>query len=412
MIPNSQSIPELPKDLSIAEPPGSAPLPAEPTSPAEQTPTASIPISPIAPIPTTAPIPTALIPTALIPTAATPIAPAIDTSATPPLQPIASPASQQSPFKLSQRSTLGLDDHAGSDTHSVRSGRSLGSTISTTVRHPEMHEPGLNSSFVETISASFADGKIVRANLVGEIGLSFNPTDLNGPFGTETIRLENLGTNDKLAPNPAFIDALPDRAGYFTVNLGPITKTQVAFKYQIHIAPEDVASPVPLILHSAWRIDGKHADCRLNYTLNSSYPADSLTFYDLAIVIHVDISSGARLLSCRASDGYKFRKESGIVYWKLGEVTITKQNPPKTLLARFTAEGDVKPSNTEARWEVSGILGSGVVLKKLEDSKGKGKEVEEDPFADEDEDGSQKGKESWTEVIAIKKWRAGSYVAT
>jgi hypothetical protein len=374
MVPNGQSIPELPKDPSLPEPPGSAPLPAEPTPPS---------------------------------------APTLDTSATPPPQQVGSPASQQSPFKMSQRSALGLDDYTGSDTHSIRSGRSLGSTVSTTIRHPEMHEPGLNSSLVETIHASFSDGKVARANLVGEVGLSFNPTDLNGPFGTETIKLENLGTNDKLAPNPAFIDSLPDKAGHFSVKLGLITKTQVAFKYQIHLSPEESAARVPLLIQSQWRTDAKQNDCRVHYSLNPSYPADSLKLSDLALIIHVDTTSGAKLQSCRASEGFKFRKESSLVYWKLGDITLTKESPPKPLLARFTCEGEVKPGNVEARWEINGSLGSGIVLSKLEESKGKGREVEEDPFADEDDDGSQKKEEeSWKDVLAIKKWRAGNYVAT
>lgn len=408
MIPNTQSIPEFPKDPSLTEPPGSAPLPAEVAPPAESIP-APAAVDAAAPV-TAIAAAAALRPAVTAPSPELPV-PTVDTATSPPLQPIGSPLSQHSPFKTS-RTALSLEDHAGSDTHSIRSGRSLGSTVSTTIKHPEMHEAGLNSSVVETISAAFADGKVAHASLVGEIGLSFNPTDLNGPFGTETIRLENLGTNDKLAPNPAFIDALPDRAGHFSVSLGQITKTQVAFKYQIHVTPENASAQAPLLLSTQWRVDSKQADCRLHYSLNPSYPADSLTFSDLAVVIHVDVSSGGRLLTCRASDGFKFRKESNFVYWKLGDVTLTKGSPPRPLLARIVTEGEVKPGSAEARWEVNGSIGSGVVLSKLEENKGKGKEVEEDPFADEGDDGSQKEKESWKEVKAIKKWRAGNYVAS
>lgn len=420
MIPNNQSIPELPKDPSLPEPPGSAPLPAEKAPQADaqvdSTPFIDTPAAATAAVvaPVTAVAAAAALGPAVTspssPSPEPPSAPTVDTAMSPPLPAIGSPLSQSSPFKTS-RTALGLEDHT-SDTHSIRSGRSLGSTVSTTVKHPEMHEAGLNSSFVETINATFTDGKVAKASLVGEIGLSFNPTDLNGPFGTETIRLENLGTNDKLAPNPAFIDALPDRAGHFTVNLGQITKTQVGFKYQIHVAPETAAAHVPLLLATQWRVDAKQADCRLHYTLNPAYPADSLTFSDFAVVINVDTSSGAKLQSCRASDGFKFRKESGMVYWRLGDVTLSKDAPSKPLLARIITEGEVKPGTAEARWEVNGSIGSGVILQKLEHDKGKGKEVEEDPFADEGDDGSQKEKESWKEVTAIKKWRAGNYNAS
>jgi hypothetical protein len=442
MIPNAQSIPELPKDPSLTEPPGSAPLPAEsfiqpdvtPVVP-EAVPVGQPSVETITPVDTVPPpheppndddVPlsvlaaaAALGPGVTVPAneptvSREPATPALDTTISPLLAPIGSPLSQQSPFRASSRTALGLDDYAGSDTHSIRSGRSLGSTVSTTVKHPEMHVEGLNSSIVETVSATFADGKVVRSNLVGEIGLSFNPTDLNGPFGTETIRLDNLGPNDKLAPNPAFIDTVPERPGLFSVNLGQVTKTQVAFKYQIHVTPENTSTQVPLLMSTQWRVDAKQADCRLHYTINPEYPAESLTFSDLSLVVHVEAPAGTRLISCRASDGFKFRKESGLVYWKLGDVTLSKASPPKPLLARVITEGEVKPGTTEARWEVHGSIGSGVLLSKLEETKGKEKEAEdeEDPFADEDESGSQKDKEQWREVTAIKKWRAGNYVVS
>lgn len=378
LVPGNQSIPEMPQEPTYASPPLSAPLPTSPDAPLD--------------------------------IASTP----------PPPRDLGSPVSQQSPLKLAHRNNLGLDDHTGSDTHSIRSGRSLNSTVSNTVRHPDMHEPGLNSSLVETIGATFTDGKVVRANLIGEVALSFIPTDLNGPFGTETIRLENLSANDKLAPNPAFIDTLPDRPGQFTINLGQITKTQVAFKYQIPLTAEESSSRVPLLLHPQWRVTPTQTDCKLHYTLNPDYPSPSLTFTDLTIILHIDPTSTARLQSCRASDGFKFRKESSLVYWRLGDVTLTKDAPLKPLLARFMTEGEVKPGGAEARWEVAGVVGSGIRILKLEEGKGKGKVVEEveeeDPFADEGEKGKgverEREKENWRDVGSVMRWRAGTYVAT
>src|ERR1700760_1873373 len=89
------------------------------------------------------------------------------------------PSNQITPFKLVHRSTLGTDDGNTSDTHSIRSGRSLSSSISTTVRHPDLHNPGLSASIVETVSAWFSDGTVDRAVQIGEIALAYNPTDSN-----------------------------------------------------------------------------------------------------------------------------------------------------------------------------------------------------------------------------------------
>ena len=62
-----------------------------------------------------------------------------------------------------------------SDTQSVRSGTSLGSLAH--VRHPEMTEPGLNSSIIETVSAVFEAGTITSASISGEIAFAHNSTD-------------------------------------------------------------------------------------------------------------------------------------------------------------------------------------------------------------------------------------------
>jgi F-BAR domain only protein len=59
-----------------------------------------------------------------------------------------------------------------SDSQSIRSANSLGSLVH--VKHPEMLEPGLNSSIIETVSATFEDGVIKSAKVSGEIAFSYN----------------------------------------------------------------------------------------------------------------------------------------------------------------------------------------------------------------------------------------------
>ena len=70
-----------------------------------------------------------------------------------------------------------------SDTHSIRSGTSLGGASSYSgiprMRHPEMqgpeYGPGLHSSIIETVSASFEEGVVKSARVTGEIALSYTP---------------------------------------------------------------------------------------------------------------------------------------------------------------------------------------------------------------------------------------------
>ncbi|KAI7052679.1 hypothetical protein KC352_g45486, partial [Hortaea werneckii] len=134
-------------------------------------------------------------------------------------------SSSASPFRPESRAT---GDHT-TDAGSIRSGRSLTSTGSQGLgKHTELHEPGLNSSIVETVSARFEDGNAVHSSLTGEIALAYHPADFSSPFGTENIKLENFSSLEKVAPNPAFITQVPDKEGEYSINLGQITKTQIA----------------------------------------------------------------------------------------------------------------------------------------------------------------------------------------
>lgn len=66
-----------------------------------------------------------------------------------------------------------------SDTQSIRSATSLSSVVQA--KHPEMHQPGLNSSVMETVSATFESGAVKSVKVNGEIALSFNPGDDPAP---------------------------------------------------------------------------------------------------------------------------------------------------------------------------------------------------------------------------------------
>lgn len=88
-----------------------------------------------------------------------------------PPQPASLPRSGAVAALASETSVAGT-----SDTQSVRSGNSLGSSLAHT-KHPEMAGPGLNSSIVETVSAVFEDGLVKSASISGEIALVNNPSD-------------------------------------------------------------------------------------------------------------------------------------------------------------------------------------------------------------------------------------------
>ncbi|KAK7712869.1 Suppressor of Profilin deletion [Botryosphaeria dothidea] len=331
--------------------------------------------------------------------------------------PASPPAARpQSPLRpASHRLNLG-EDHAASDTQSIRSARSLSSSHSHTVRHPDLHEPGLNSSIVETVSTWFEHGNVTRAVVIGELALAYNPTDLSAPFGNETIRLENFPVLEKVAPNPTFVDQVPDKAGDYTINLSSITRTQVAFKYQVHLDETNIASFAPIALTPAWKVEPTQASVILSYSLNPAFrlaPGQtSITLNNVILVIHLD-PTGAKSSHCQSKPVGTFSKDKSMIYWRLGEVILSADQPGQQLRARFYTDGEAKSGNVEARWEISGANasghGSGLGISQMVQA-GDAGDAEADPFADESAAPASPAI-TWKDVATVKKISNGTYTA-
>ncbi|KAF2203062.1 hypothetical protein GQ43DRAFT_500549 [Delitschia confertaspora ATCC 74209] len=323
------------------------------------------------------------------------------------------------PFQISHRPMLLDHNHAASDTQSVRSGHSLSSSASTTIKHPDMHRPGLNSSLVETVSAWFQHGTVTKAMVIGQLALAYNPVDLSTPFGTETIRLENFPVLEKVAPNPAFIEQVSDSPGSYTVDLARITKTSVAFHYQVHLDPSNLATFAPVVLSPAWKTEATQTSALLHYSLNPQFALGSATSVTLRnVVLILRLEPGVQALSCQSKPVGNFSKEKGLIYWRLGDVTLSRDQPAQTLRARFFTEAEAKPGNCEARWEIVGeqalTFGSGLTVSQMSTSKEtKHESGDSDPFADAD--GEESGRSTsvtvgWKDVSSVKKIASGTYL--
>lgn len=281
-----------------------------------------------------------------------------------------------------------------------------------------MHEPGLNASLVETVSAWFEQGKVTKAMVIGQVALAFNPVDLSaGPFGTENIRLENFPVLEKVAPNPAFIEQTVDNPGNYTVDLAKITKTSVAFHYQVHLETDNLASFAPLLLSPMWKPEATQTSAILNYSLNPSFnlgDASSVTLRNLVLILRLE--PGVKATSCQSKPAGTFSRDKGLIYWRLGDVTFSRDQPAQSMRVRFFTEGEARPGNTEARWEITGEqslrAGSGLGVSQSAglDSKAEG---EMDPFADADGDESAPPASpavGWKPVASIKRITSGTYL--
>lgn len=330
--------------------------------------------------------------------------------------PVLPPQPTSPAIKPPHRSLLS-EDHATSDTQSIRSGRSLSSSGSTTIKHPDLHDPGLSASLVETVSAWFEQGNVTKAMAIGQVALAFHPIDITaGPLGTESIRLENFAVLEKVAPNPAFIEQAGEVPGTYTVDLSKISKTSVAFHYQLHIEDSNIASLAPVILSPAWKSEPTQTSAILHYSLNPKFNlggATSITVRGLVLVIRLE--PGSKATSAQSKPPGTFSRDKGLIYWRFGDVTFFKDQVAQTIRVRFFTDGEAKPGNVEARWEINDeqslTLGSGLGVSMSAPLNEAKQDGEADPFADIDENAIPASPAiGWKPVTAVKKITSGTYL--
>ena len=285
----------------------------------------------------------------------------------------------------------------------------MSSLVNTAVRHPEMTQPGLNASVVETISSWFSQGQVTKAIVVGELALVNNSTEV-AASSTVDIRLDNFPVLEKVAPNPSFVTQMPSGSGEYSINTSQIARTSVAFKYQVHLEESNLAAHVPFILNPSWKIEPTQTSVIINYMFNPAFASSggrSVSLKNLIIIISLD---STKVQGCQSKPVGNFSKEKSLVYWKLGDVTLDAYaEAPQKLLARFSTELEAKPGSVEARWEISGEsaagLGSGLGLSQMNGSR---EERGSDPFADESV-GSGVPTGAWKEVGVTRKLISGKY---
>lgn len=316
---------------------------------------------------------------------------------------------------LSSHRQAGSADTGSSDTQSIRSGRSLGTGGATTM-HPEMHAPGLNFSLIETVSASIDHGQVTRSTVIGELALLHNRahhTDGISSHITETIRLDNFPTLEKVAPNPAFVTQLQDRPGEYSVDVSSMNNNAtIAFKYQLHLDDSLYSRQAPLLLTPSWKVEPTQTSVILTYTLNPAFSTITTQLHNVALVIYLDSNptnpASGRAISCQSKPAGTFSRDKNTIHWRLDDLTLTPGAPSQKLLARFTTDGEARAGRVEARWEITASdsshqLGSGLGVSRADAS------TAADPFADEGRTGSHG---SWVAVPSARRLVSGTYVAT
>jgi len=259
----------------------------------------------------------------------------------------------------------------------------------------------------------------IKNSISGEIALAYNSQEGDNP-STITVRMDNFAVLEKVAPNPAFITAVPDRAGEYTVSTNNIHKTAVAFKYQVHIGESNASSYSPIIISPAWKLEPHQASVIITWKSNPFYHRlnDCKKPFTLRNVIFVVGVEGAQSSSCQSRPTGTFSKERGRLAWKMGDLTIDPEdteNAGGKVLARFATDGMTKGTPVESRWEISGedaeTVGSGLTLSSAVSG---GEEEESDPFADAsgEDRSTAENQGTWNSVSVARKIVSGRCVSS
>ena len=309
-----------------------------------------------------------------------------------------------------------IPEDRASDANSVHSSHTL-SSVSGAFAHPELHEPGLNASIVETVNTWFSDGKVIKSFAIGEVALAYNSFGDKDNSPNETVRLDNFQLLEKVAANPALVTAntgeKEENAGEYSLSLTPITKSTptIAFKYQLHLDPESPSLYSPIIFSPAWQVQETQASVIIGYTLNPAFklPADTniLSLRNAVITVNIDATGGSKAVNAMMSptEGASFKKKQSMIVWKIPQLVVSSE--PQRLLARFITSGGAAPKagNVEAKWELSDASGSSLGVSAMS-----GGSTDVDPFADESVAATQT--KTWTAIPVSRKLVTGRYSAS
>lgn len=313
-------------------------------------------------------------------------------------------------------------DQTASDAGSIRSSRSLGNSAG--LKHPDMIGPGLNSSIIETVSATIEDGEVKSASVIGEIALvhgydqsspmassgmyiKLNACLTNDVVGTDTIRLSNFQLLEAIAPNHAFANELSaDKPGEYTIDLSQLAKPTVAFRYKVHIDTDNLASQAPTIIKPAWRPQDDKLGLVIEYGLNPAFSTTPITLTNFVILASYE---GGKAAGCQTKPTGTHLKEKSLIYWRIGDVTL--DTTMQKVIGRLVgAEGaQLKAGTIEVKWEYNSPVGAGgssLGVSRLDN----GRKEEVDPFADDSVAATPSGS-SWAEVKSVRKLISGKYDA-
>jgi F-BAR domain only protein len=242
---------------------------------------------------------------------------------------------------------------------------------------------------------------------------------------TQSIRINNFPALEAIGPNRIFVTNHADQPDQFTLDLNQLRPVQstIAFSYRLHVeADKPPVDRVPVLINPAWKPQGDKLGLLLQYKLNPTFKLEgsSVTLHNLVLfATYEGKASGAQ-----TKPSGTHLKEKHLVYWRLGDVTLTRGADFNKIVCRIIGDAGVepRPGKVEARWELSynnaEAEKDAITVSKLEEGKGKDKEVDvpvandDDPFADTDAASKVSNIEGrWVDIPGVRNAISGKYEA-
>ncbi|KAL5614634.1 hypothetical protein BROUX41_004733 [Berkeleyomyces rouxiae] len=302
---------------------------------------------------------------------------------------------------------------AGSDTLSVRSGTSMSGARQ--FRHPELTSEGLSASIVEMVAATFAPSGLKTVKMSGEIAFGYRPAEPVDREKKESILINNFLNLEAIGPNRIFVHpSVQGRNDQYSLDVSYLNRTTTAFTYRIHSEDENghsLAHNLPLSIEPNWTTRGDALNLRIMLNIYQDSKFDELVFKNVAISVNYKgLATGVK-----SKPAGTHLKERHVVYWRMPELHLKKGVPHKVICQIAGANGAPTPGHVDANWEyipqnVTESL-AGISISRLEETKGKGVEVEDDPFADEatSESSGLPGDMKWSPIPLAVKVVSGKY---
>lgn len=214
---------------------------------------------------------------------------------------------------------------------------------------------GLKPAITENVNVLMKGGEVIKVMITGEINLWYKP--LSTSSDSPTLRLSAFEQLEKVAPNPQYLQQIPDKHGEYKVDLEALSKVGKALvlKYQLYISQSQLKSFVPMFVNMKWRYELNTHSAIVNYALNeeSRLVKKGKTLKGVQFLIPIS----AKNVQSKPQGVYSPERKK--ITWMLND--IDGGNPADKILARFVVDDEQHQQQpAQLRWIVGGDITSDV----------------------------------------------------